>query len=142
MDDECLKTLRRLTSEITADKSNREITFDDAKFPFTARYLQVVIDNIDEMVAIFNPKLEIIIMNKTLFNDLTALGLKPAIGKNWYDIIKVQPDSNEPIARAMRERDVIVSEWQSPNTKFKYRYICIPLLYDGMSAVLGIAKRI
>jgi hypothetical protein len=138
-----LESLRRITHELAMDLREEEIRADTSHSVFTLKTLQVVLDNLDELAAIVNTKDETILINKKFKEDLERLGFKYKMYDKWYTLIgfKEKPLYN-PINKAVQTRDIIIEEWISPQTNKKYRTVCIPLIYNGVSAVLALAKRI
>jgi hypothetical protein len=142
-----LEALRKITLELSRNIVDEEeakehkLIFDDEKRKFTLEILQIIINNIDEFVVLVNKRAEVVLINDKLKQDLDSLGLSVNIGDCWYNIWGDKKDSTFPIQKAFKTRDILMGEWDSP-MKFRYRYVCIPLIYDGVSAVLGIAKRI
>jgi hypothetical protein len=141
-----LDALRKVTEELSysmideTEATEHNLVFDDEKRKLTLQILQVVIDNIDEFAVLVNKRAEIILMNKKLKSDLDSLGLTINPGEQWYKIWGKE-DRTFPIQKAFKTKETLVGVWDSP-MKFRYKYVCIPFIYDGVSAVLGIAKRI
>ena len=57
--------------------------------------------------------------------------------KQLYNLDK--PPEWDPFMPAIIHRRVTIREFISPATKRKYGIIAIPLIYNGVSAVIGIA---
>jgi hypothetical protein len=141
-----LENLKKITMELAQDlrdddESILKLKLDTKQRKFTLDILQVVLDNLDEFAFLVNNKAEVILMNKKLSEDLNNLKIKCNVGDCWYNIFGGKELSTFPIQNSFKNREIQVGTWVSP-LKFTYRYICIPLKYNGVSAVLGLATRI
>lgn len=141
-----LEALKKLTTELAEDlrDDSEEILclkLNTKQRKFTLDLLQTVLDNLDEFAFLVNDKAQVILINKSLKTDLDNLDIKLDVGECWYKLFGGKENSSFPVQDAFKTKEVLVGTWNSP-MKFTYRYICIPLIYDGVSAVLGLAKRI
>jgi hypothetical protein len=92
----------------------------------------IIVVNTDLTISMFNEK-----MGK-LVKDKLNIDLKKGdnIYKAMYNIDS--PPEWDPFIPSIKSKKVVVREFISPITKSRYSVISIPMIYNGISGVVGI----
>jgi hypothetical protein len=134
-----LKTLtEKLNSSFALDFINKETDSSMLRL----KTFQTVIDNMDNYVAVVTPDLKLSMINKKMRKMLKdRLNLDVCIGQEAYHQLYGfdKPPEWDPFLPAIKHKRVTIREFISPTTKRKYGIIAIPMIYNGVSAVVGIA---
>lgn len=136
-----LQGLKDLTEKLNSSFAKDFIEKNDSAL-LRLNAFQHVIDNIDNYITVVTPDLKLYMINKKMKKMLKdRLNLDVKIGedayKQLYNLDK--PPEWDPFMPAIVHRRVTIREFISPATKRKYGVIAIPLIYNGVSAVIGIA---
>ena len=135
-----LESLKILTEKLNTDFSKDFTT--KANDNIRLKGFQDAINNMDNYVAVVTPDLKLAMINKKFTQMLKdRLGLCPCIGDNVYKTLYNLDELPvwDPFIPAIKHKRVTIREFISPTTKQKYGIIAIPMIYNGVSAVVGIA---
>jgi hypothetical protein len=136
-----LKGLVELTRKLDISFAKDFVEKNDSAM-LRMKAFQNVIDNIDNYVSVVTPDLKLYMINKKMEKMLKdRLNLNVKIGESAYkQLYNLDcPPEWDPFMPAIVHRRVTIREFISPSTKRKYGIIAIPLIYNGVSAVIGIA---
>lgn len=135
-----LESLKILTSQLDTNFSKDFASIDSLMLRMNT--FQNVIDNMDNYVAVITPNLKLQMINSKMNIMLKErLGICVCQGDDVYKTLYGlnEPPEWDPFLPAIKHRRVTIREFISPVTKRKYGIIAIPMIYNGVSAVVGIA---
>jgi transcriptional regulator with PAS, ATPase and Fis domain len=134
-----LSNLRLITAELdtTLGKDMLHPTFPTLRMEI----FKTVIDKIDNYVIVVDTKLKVVMVNQKTKELLAkAIGKCVEPGDDWYKVVfgLDSPPSWDPLTRAINTRKVVIKTIESPYNKIKFNTINIPIVYNGVSGVVGI----
>lgn len=134
-----LSNLRLITAELDTTFA-KDIGHPD--FPSVRLdTFKTIIDRIDNYVIVINKDLKVVMVNKKCHDlILETTGKEIKAGDDWYKVVFNfdSPPSWDPIMRAVNTRKIVLKTIESPITKKKYCSINIPIIYNGVSGVVGL----
>jgi len=138
-----LKNLTALTKQLDNVEFSKEfIKEKDESDLLQMKAFQIMIDNMDNYVVVVTPDLKVSFVNIKIKNMLKdRLNIDVQIGESAYKQLYGldSPPIWDPFLPAFKHKRVTIREFISPVTKRKYGIIAIPMIYNGVSAVVGIA---
>ncbi|MBE3094743.1 MAG: hypothetical protein IMZ52_06890 [Actinobacteria bacterium] len=135
--EESINNLDRITKEVALE-------IEHGSSEGILQLVELILDKLDTFGLIIKNDGKIIYVNKSLIAYLKGCNLTANIGDNVYNSLLGQEIAPEwcPVKKAIESRKIIFDIFTSPKTGNKYRTICIPLLYDGVSAVIDFFWRL
>lgn len=134
-----LTNLRVITAELDNAFGNDLLHAD---FPSVRLdVFKMIIDKIDNYVILIDKSLKVVMVNQKTQELLQKeIGKCVCKGDDWYktvfglDVVPIW----DPITRAINNRKVVIKTIESPHTGLKFNTINIPVIYNGVSGVVGI----
>ena len=134
-----LSNLRLITAELdtTLAKDMLHPTFPSMRMDV----FKIVLDKIDNYVIVIDTNLKVIMVNKKTQELLqNTIGKCVCQGDDWYKVVfgLDSPPHWDPLTRAIKTRKVVIKTIESPHSPLKFNTINIPIIYNGVSGVVGI----
>ena len=123
------------------DRINKELALElkEKKIGEKLKIVEFILDNLKTKAIIITSDYEILYFNKSFGDFFGKYNLKVNLGDNWWQKMYDSPIPKEwcPVKEAIASKKVIKKIIDGEITKSKYSFVCVPLIYNGISGVIA-----